>query len=716
MLFGHGKIRVAYYFIVGAVLGSIVVFGHELLNERIPRFHILLLMPIVAVIALVMAMFGRSENRLFERNVRLEAARERVNELMLGAAGRRSRTAGFTDPTLCTCWEQLGCDKEDCPAYGQEHARCWLIAGTFCRGQVQGQFAKKLKDCRLCDVYQQATLDPVDEITENFLAMNYLLSENEERLEESYKEARERSEKLAGLVSLSEAALSSVHLNELLENLLDSAASLAGADIGFVSLVDTAGKQLSARVSFGFKPGESSELAVMIGEGLIGKAFAGRFIAVAEDFEADEPQTGPQLKSLGVRSLISLPLAAGGEPTGMLTLGTLTPHRFSEEEKDSLCIAADRIAVAIENAKLAGEVGRDREQSEMMQAITSEVSTGDGISRFYDSFVMHASDLVGFDQASMSLWHPQTQEVEIVAERTSAPRTWMGRGLLLPQDSLAAGRVIESKHPLLREDIKGDEFPTDKLLLQEGIRSAALFPLLSKGEVMGVMQLGSFEVNGFKPDDVQLLEPVTRQLGVVLDSIRLLQEAERSSLIDKLTGLYSHRFFFDSLKRELALGRRHDWPVSIVMLQVHGIKEFNLTRGFAEGDRILHEIAQILQRTVREVDIVARYGGRIFGMLLPEASADGSTDSASFTAHRIREQIAAEMLDRDEWQDAELFINMGIAQFPMHAEDAASLLERAEWALSQANERGRDQIVTAEAGKSGDSSDDTQPEARSGEV
>lgn len=716
MLFGHGRTRVLYYFIVGAVLGSIVVFGHELLNERIPRFHILLLMPIVALIALVMAMFGRSENRLYERNVRLEAARERVNELMLGVAGRRSRAGGFTDPALCTCWEQLGCDKEDCPAYGQEHARCWLIAGTFCRGQVQGQFARKLKDCRLCEVYQKATLDPVDEITENFLAMNYLLSENEERLEESYKEARDRSEKLAGLVSLSEAALSSVHLNELLENLLESAASLVGGDIGFVSLADSSGKHLTARVSFGFKLGEAAELSEQVNESLIGKAFVGRFIAVAEDLDAEEHAANPFLASQGVRSLISLPLATGGDPTGMLTLGTLTPHRYSEEEKDSLCVAADRIAVAIENAQLAGEVGREREQSEMMKAITSEVSTGDGISRFYDSFVMHAADLVGFDQASMSLWHPQTQEVEIVAERTSAPRTWMGRGLLLPRDSLAAGRVIESKHPLLREDIKGDEFPTDKLLLQEGIRSAALFPLLSKGEVMGVVQLGSFEVNGFKPDDVQLLEPVTRQLGVVLDSIGLLQEAERSSLIDKLTGLYSHRFFFDSLKREIALGLRHDWPVSIIMLQIHGIKEFNLTHGFAEGDRILHEIAQVLQRAVREVDIVARYGGRIFGILLPEASADGSPDSADSVARRIRVQVATDIFDRDEWQDAELFTNMGIAQFPVHAGDAATLLERAEWALSRANESGRDQIAAAEAGLSEGSNDGSSPEARSGEV
>lgn len=699
MLFGYGKSRIVWYVLVGLVLGSLVVLGHEFLNERVPRFHILLLVPIVVMIAMVLALVGHGENRLYERNVRLEAARERINELMMDSIMRRSRQTSFTDSSLCTCWQQLGCNKEDCPAYGQEHARCWLIAGTFCRGEVQGQFAKKLNDCRLCEVYQAATTDPVDEITENFLAMNYLLNENEEKLEAAYQEARARSEKLAGLVSLSEAALSSVHLNDLMQNLLESAGALTGADLGYVSLADTAQEQLIPRVSFGFEPGALPEMAVRAGEGFVGRAFAGHFIGVAEDMPEEAPDEDKHLVARGIRSLITLPLTAGNETFGMLTLGSLTPHKLSEEEKDSLCVAADRIAVAIENARLAGEVGREREQAELMEAITAEVGTSDGINRFYDSFVFHASDLVGFDQASMSLWHPETREVEIVAERTRAPRTWMGKGLILPEESLAAGKVIETKQPLLRSEIRGDEFPTDKLLLQEGIRSAALFPLLSKGQVMGVMQLGSFEPQGFKPDDVRLLEPVTRQLGVVLDSIRISQEAERSSIFDRLTGLYSHRSLYDSLKREIAMARRHGRPVSVVMLQINGFREFNQVFGYIEGDRVLKETGRILRESVGEVDIAARYGGRAFAVLLPEvpvSGAAGAPDAESF-AHNLMEQIGSQVFSREEWQDGDLYLSIGLAQFPEHAPDAGSLLERAEWALREAHEQGRDRIVTAAA-------------------
>lgn len=700
MQIGYGRSRLIWYIVIGAALGGLLAGGHDLLQQFTPDFHNLILLLLIPIIAFILAIVARSENSLFQRTSRLDAARRRVNELMLGVVSQQSRTPSFTDPDLCTCWERLGCDKEDCPAFGQEHARCWLIAGTFCCGEVQGQFAKKLNDCRLCEIYQRATADPVDEITENFYAMNYLLSEREEQLDQAFKEARARSDKLAGLVAMSEAALSSVHLSDLLQNLLESAASLVGADLGLVSIVDASGKQLSARVNLGFQPGGAAQLAAHVGEGIIGQAFAGHYIAISEDLPTDARQTNQFLKSTEVRTLISLPLVSREEPIGMLTLGTLTPHHYTDEEKDSLSVAADRIAVAIENARLAGELGRDREQAQLIEAITTEVGFGDGIASFYDSFVLHASRVINFNHASMCLWHPETEEIEIVAAKTEAPRTWLTRGLMLPRDSLATGRVIDSGRSLVRDDISGDEYPTDKLLVEEGVRSAALFPLLSRGEVLGVIQLGSFESHAFSSEDVELLEPVTRQLGLVLDNIRVLQLAERSSLMDSLTGLYSHRYFFEALKREIAVGNRYGCSVSLIMLHINGLKEFNASLGHVQGDSVLREIAQILLGSVRDVDILARYGGRDFALLLPDIQAGGG-DAGPVdvvkVATRVRDGIIEQVFAREEWAGEPLSISVGVADYPAHAADAALLLEKGDWALREARERGLNEIVVAEA-------------------
>ncbi|MHB1390329.1 MAG: sensor domain-containing diguanylate cyclase [Thermoleophilia bacterium] len=699
MHIGYGRSRLVWYAALGAALGGSLLVGHYVLEHFAYDFHNLLLLVLIPIMALILAIVAHGENTLYQRTSRLDAARLRVNELMLGAVTDKDLAMSFTDPDLCTCFDTLGCDKEDCPAYGREHVRCWLIAGTFCRGEVQGQFARKLHDCRLCEVYQRATADPVDEITENFTAMNYLLGEGREQLEQALSQARTRSEKLAGLVSMSEAALSSVHLSDLLQNLLESAASLVGADLGLISIADAGGNILSARVTLGFQPGDAERLSARVGEGILGQAFAGRYIIISEDLPHDTRQTNPLLKSAAVRTLVSLPLVSREQPFGMLTLGTLTPHNYTEEEKDSLSVAADQIAVAIENARLTGEVGRDREQAQLIEAITNEVGFGDGIAGFYDSFVLHASRVIDFNQASMYLWHPASEEIEIVASRTEAPRTWLAQGLMLPRDSLATGRVIDSGSPLVRDEIDGDEYPTDKLLVEEGVRSAALFPLLSRGEVLGVIQLGSFESHAFSSEDVELLEPVTRQLGLVLDNIRVLKLAERSSLLDNLTGLYSHRYFFEVLKREVALGKRYGSGLSLIMFHIDGLQELNNHLGHANGDSVLREIAMILRPVVRDVDILARYSGRDFALLLPDIQVgdDSGPVDAVRVAGRIREGIVGQVFGRPEWAGEPLSISIGVADYPAHAADSASLLEKVDLALREARDRGLNEIVVAQA-------------------
>lgn len=696
MKIGHGRNRIIWYVVIGAVAGTILAFEDLLLDIIAPGKHPWVMAILIPIFATIMALLAKRENSLYQWGSRLDESRKRVNELMLGATANVRRSPTFEQESLATCWKQLECGKEDCPAYGLEHSRCWLIAGTFCRGKVQGKFARKLKDCRLCEIYKQATADPVHEITENFYAMNYLLGEREEQLEQAYGEARTRSEKLAGLVSLSEAALSTVHLSEMMQKLLESAASFVGADFGIVFLSDAAGENLTAQASYGLQPGAISRLATRVGEGIIGQAFAGRYIAVSEDLSTDSRATNKFLKTINGRTLISLPLQIREQMQGMLALGTFTPHQYTEEEKDSLIVAADRVAIAIENAQLAGEVGRDREQFELMAAINRDVGSRDGINGVYDSFIVHASGLIDFDQASLALWNPKANEVEIVVMKTEASRTWMGEGLKLPKDALPVGKVIASRRPLIRDEIEGDEYPTDKLLVQEGIHSAVYFPLVSQGDVIGTVILGSFKSAAFTREDVELLEPVIRQLGLVLDNARLLQEAKGSSLIDSLTGLHNHRFLLEAVSREVARSERFGRPVSLLMIDLDGYKSFNEKYGHDEGDRVLKKIGRILSGEVREIDITARSGGDEFSILLPEVGVTiGSTEDADalHVADRIRDAIAAESFAPDG--AFPITLSMGIAEYPAHTASAEELLERAGWAQREAKARGKNRVVIA---------------------
>ncbi len=700
MKIGYGRKRIFWYAVLGTLAGGFILLLHNLSEALLPGYRNLILGIIIPVMAIALALLAYRENVVFRWGSRLDAARRRGNELMMTAIAQKRWEQSLTDPSLVTCWRELECGKEDCPVYGQEHARCWLIAGTFCRGKVQGQFAKKLKDCRLCEVYQQATADPVKQITENFLAMNYLLGEREDQLQLAYNEARDRGEKLAGLVALSEAALSSVHLSEVMQNLLESAAAFVGADIGYVSLVDTVGENLVTRVTYGLPGGAAASLTASTGEGIIGRAFAGTYVAVSEDLTVDSRFINPYLKSLKTRTIISLPLIGREQPLGMLTLGTFAPHHYTGEEKDSLSVASDRIAAAIDNARLETELSRDRDQMELMELVSRDLSSQDGISGVYNSFIYHASRLIDFDRACLILWHPESEEIEILAVNTKAPRTWLNDGLRLPKGATPVGKVIDSGRSLLRHEIKGDEYPADKLLVEEGVRSSVFIPLISKGEVLGTVNLDSFQTHSFSHEDLKLLEPVARQLGLVLDNARLRDQTKRHALVDNLTGLYNHRYFYEAVVREIARSGRNGSQLSVMLLGLDGFKDFNHSRGHFEGDRVLKEIAGTLQAAVRQADIVARYGGDEFALLLPELSVSGSSGAAQLTAvriaTRIRDAIVAGLFIDDAGERLPLSLSAGVAEYPAHAFDAATLLERADWALREAKANTGDFVVIAQ--------------------
>lgn len=120
---------------------------------------------------------------LARRKAELEEAKSRFSSLTHGAIKTQVWDVSYEDEHLPTCWEVKACDSTSCPAYGREHIRCWLIAGTFYGGEAQGRFAQKLGDCAECDVYMQAVgQNPINEIGENFNSLMLAVREKEELL------------------------------------------------------------------------------------------------------------------------------------------------------------------------------------------------------------------------------------------------------------------------------------------------------------------------------------------------------------------------------------------------------------------------------------------------------------------------------------------------------------------------------------------------------
>jgi len=160
------------------------------------------LIPISITLLISLIVIGAYVTRqsLAEKAETLENAKRRFSDLTHKAIMERHWEVGFEDNFVPTCWEKKSCTKTGCPVYGKQHARCWLIAGTYCRGDVQGRFAQKLGDCSRCEVYQEAlTHGPVSEIGENFNSLMWSLREKEDMLKEANAELESQNDELKEL-------------------------------------------------------------------------------------------------------------------------------------------------------------------------------------------------------------------------------------------------------------------------------------------------------------------------------------------------------------------------------------------------------------------------------------------------------------------------------------------------------------------------------------
>lgn len=144
---------------------------------------------------------------LYQRNLllacrkeELEGAKERFSRLTYAAIADGKWDVSFHDDHVPTCWEKKDCQLTECPLYGEKHVRCWLVAGTFCRGEVQGPFAQKLGNCRKCEVYQEAIgPNPFDEIGENFNSLMWAVREREDLLAEANSKLQSQYQELEEL-------------------------------------------------------------------------------------------------------------------------------------------------------------------------------------------------------------------------------------------------------------------------------------------------------------------------------------------------------------------------------------------------------------------------------------------------------------------------------------------------------------------------------------
>ncbi len=170
------------------------------------------------------------------------------------------------------------------------------------------------------------------------------------------------------------------------------------------------------------------------------------------------------------------------------------------------------------------------------------------------------------------------------------------------------------------------------LRTDSGLHSHVTFPLVAGGETLGSVSLCSQMKKAFTVMDVQVFSLISYQLASTLYNAKLFQHAQRMSVTDHLTNLYNRRHFDEILDHEYFRAHRYRHSLSLSLIDIDNFKQINDTLGHPSGDLVLQQIANLLRKSTREVDIVARYGGEEFALLLP----DTSLEQAAILIERLR--------------------------------------------------------------------------------
>ncbi len=171
--------------------------------------------------------------------------------------------------------------------------------------------------------------------------------------------------------------------------------------------------------------------------------------------------------------------------------------------------------------------------------------------------------------------------------------------------------------------------------------------------------------------------------------IKFLQETRGSAILDELTRTYNYRYFQDRIVQEIKAAHRYGRGLSLLMVDIDDFKKFNDRNGHLAGNVALKKIARVFKKCVRAVDIVCRYGGEEFAIILPETLRKG----ALAAAEKIRLQVEKAPIPGKETQPRKtVTVSLGVAAFPTDASNTEELIERADAALYRAKASGKNRV------------------------
>ena len=297
-------------------------------------------------------------------------------------------------------------------------------------------------------------------------------------------------------------------------------------------------------------------------------------------------------------------------------------------------------------------------------------------------------DLLELQAGSVFLVDENRNELNLMVHR-GFPADMVEKMMVSPINGEFPGAVALRDEPVLIEDGGAGENGGDNILCgQSELSSCVGIPLESKGKVRGVMCIMSDDKGRFGQQELKLLVTIGREIGVAIENAWLYEKSyahskkmEELSITDSLTQLFNRRHFYQKLKEEMARARRQGHPLTLLVVDLDNLKDYNDKHGHVKGDEALRGVAQAITASIRhDVDTGYRYGGDEFALILPYSDSN----EAAVVAERIRKTF-------EDFSFPETSLSLGLAQFDFQ-ESLDDLVTRADTAMYVAKNFGGNKV------------------------
>ncbi len=509
---------------------------------------------------------------------------------------------------------------------------------------------------------------------------------SEERYSRLYVDAQMHAEELTVLNRIGQAVLSSLEFDQMLQTLYEQCQTVLEFGVFYVAIYDEQNHLI--RHPFFIDEGQILSIPprdIRINPGLSGYIIANKQTLYLPD-SSDQAAVGRyhllHTNNRSSLSFVGVPLIVRDRVVGVMSIQSYQVNAYQPDQINLLEIIADQVAAAVEHSRLFAEIQANARFLKLLNEITRSALEANDINTMLQVLANQMGELFNADSCFITRWDEDTQQTYPMAEDKDRSRQYQ-QSPIVPGEITLTASVLREGHPLAVVDVYHTPYLSPHIAAEHTSKSLLGLPLIAGSQKLGAVLMGFEQTHEFNEQEIALAGLVANQISLAVAKSELV-------VMDTLTRLYNRRGLIDLGSRELERSQRYGDPLSAILFDIDLFKQVNDQHGHEIGDQVLKAIAKYARQNVRVSDLVGRYGGEEFVILLPETSLE----EARQLAERLCLIVSSTPIATTK-VELSITISLGVAELSSTILDLDCLINAADEAMYAAKKAGRNQVKVA---------------------